>query len=158
MAKGFGDVCLKPKEVVAGRILRQSVIRHFQQVQDPRVDRTKRHSLMTIITIALLAVLSGADGFVAIETYGLAKQEWLSSFLDLSGGIPSHDTFARVFAALDPEAFASSFQSWVSSITERLGINVIHVDGKTSRGSYEREKGLKALHTVSAWSSEHQMV
>lgn len=158
MAKGFGDVLLRPKEVVAGRILRQSVIRHFQQVQDPRVERTKRHSLMTVITIALLAVLSGADGFVAIETYGLAKQEWLSSFLDLSGGIPSHDTFARVFASINPEEFASSFHSWVSSITERLGINVLHVDGKTSRGSYEREKGLKALHTVSAWSSEHQMV
>jgi predicted transposase YbfD/YdcC len=158
MRKGFGALQLGPREERAGRLLRQSVIRHFQSVEDPRIERTKRHNLMAVITIALLAVLSGADGFVAIETYGRAKQEWLCRFLDLSGGIPSHDTFARVFAAINPEEFESSFRSWVGTITERLGINVLNVDGKTSRGSYDREKGLKALHTVSAWSSEHQMV
>lgn len=158
MAKGFGVLQLRPSEVHAGRILRQSVVRHFQSVRDPRVERTKRHSLMAVITIALLAVLSGADGFVAIETYGRAKQAWLESFLDLAGGIPSHDTFARVFAAIDPTEFAASFQSWVGTLTEHLGIEVVHIDGKTARGSYDRESGLKALHTVSAWSSEHQMV
>jgi len=157
MAKGFGALPLRPSEVRAGRILRQSVVRHFQSVRDPRVERTKQHNLMAVITIAVLAVLSGADGFVAIATYGLAKQEWLESFLDLSG-IPSHDTFARVFAAIDPTEFDASFQGWVDTLTERLGIKVIHIDGKTAKGSYDRESGLKALHTVSAWSREHQMV
>jgi predicted transposase YbfD/YdcC len=113
---------------------------------------------MEIMTIAVFAVLSGADGFVAIETYGKAKQQWLESFLELPYGIPSHDTFARVFAALEPKEFEESFLSWVSSITERLGVEVIHIDGKTAKGCYEREGKLKALHSVSAWSSEHQLV
>lgn len=95
---------------------------------------------------------------MAIETYGKAKQQWLESFLELPYGIPSHDTFARVFAALEPKEFEDSFLSWVSSITERLGVEVIHIDGKTAKGSYDREGKLKALHSVSAWSSEHQLV
>jgi predicted transposase YbfD/YdcC len=158
MVKGFGRVQLSSQEARAGRILSRSVVRHFQGVGDPRVERTKQHSLMSVITIALLAVLSGADGFVAIETYGKAKQSWLESFLDLPAGIPSHDTFARVFAAIDPQEFEAGFQSWVGVVSAQLGIQVIHIDGKSARGSYDRETGLKALHTVSAWSSEHQMV
>jgi hypothetical protein len=111
-----------------------------------------------VITIAVLAVLSGADGFVAIATYEYAKQECLESFLGSSAGIPYHDTFARVFSALDLAEFDASFQSWVGTLTEHLGIKVIQIDGKTASGSYDRESGLKTLHTVSAWSSEHQMV
>jgi hypothetical protein len=95
---------------------------------------------------------------VAIETYGKAKQEWLEKFLDLSNGIPSHDTFARVLAALEPGELQDGFLSWVSSISEQLGIELIHIDGKTARGSYDREEKLKALHSVSAWSSEYGLV
>ncbi|NEO25019.1 ISAs1 family transposase, partial [Moorena sp. SIO4A5] len=94
---------------------------------------------MSIITIAILAVLSGADGFVGIETYGKAKLEWLETFLELPFGIPSHDTFGRVFGLLDPMALENSFLSWINSITEKLELNLIHVDGKTSKGSYDRE-------------------
>lgn len=96
------------------------------------------------------------DGFVAIKTYGKAKQEWLEKFLDLPNGIPSHDTFARVLGALEPGELQDGFLSWVSSISEQLGIELIHIDGKTARGSDDREEKLKALHSVSAWSSEQQ--
>ncbi len=113
---------------------------------------------MAIVTIAILAVLSGANGFVAIATYGKAKQAWLETFLDLPHGIPSHDTFGRVFAVLDPIELQNSFLAWISSITEKLDLELIHVDGKTAKGSYDRESKLKALHSVSAWSSEHGLV
>jgi len=116
------------------------------------------HQLVDIITIALLAVLSGADGWNAIETYGLAKQPWLETFLDLPNGIPSHDTFARVFARLDPDILESKFQDWVKHLAVSLGATVIAIDGKSSRGSYDREKGVRALQLVSAWASEHQLV
>ncbi len=103
-------------------------------------------------------MLSGADGFVAIETYGKAKLAWLETFLDLPYGIPSHDTFGRVFSILEPQELENSFLGWVSSITEKLGLELIHIDGKTAKGSYDREGKLKALHSVSAWSSEHGLV
>lgn len=158
MAKGFGKLALKPNQHKEAQILRKSVLKHFQHLQDPRVARTKDHSLQAILTIAILAVLSGADGFVAIETYGKAKQAWLETFLDLPHGIPSHDTFGRVFGMLEPQELQNSFLGWVSSITEKLGLEVIHIDGKTAKGSYDREGKLKSLHSVSAWSSEHGLV
>ena len=158
MASGFGPLVLPPKQAQEAHILRKSVLQHFQDLPDPRLDRTKVHPLMSVITIALFAILSGADGFVGIEAYGKAKQSWLETFIDLPSGIPSHDTFGRVFAALCPKALEERFLSWVNSITETLQINLIHIDGKTTRGSYDREKKLKALHTVSAWSSEHGLV
>ncbi len=158
MAKGFGKLVLKPHQEREAEILRKSVLSHFQHFHDPRVERTKDHNLVAIITIAILAVLSGANGFVGIQTYGQAKQAWLETFLDLPHGIPSHDTFGRVFAVLDPLELQNSFLAWIGSITEQLGLELIHVDGKTTKGSYDRESKLKALHTVSAWSSEHGLV
>lgn len=158
MAKGFGKLVLNPQQKREAEILRKSVLSHFQQLHDPRVERTKDHSLVAIITIAILAVLSGADGFVAIETYGKTKQTWLETFLDLPHGIPSHDTFGRVLSLLDPQELRNSFLGWVSSITKKLDLELIHVDGKTAKGSYDREGKLKALHSVSAWSSEHGLV
>ena len=107
MAKGFGKLVLNPQQEREAEILRKSVLKHFQQLHDPRVERTKDHSLEAIITIAILAVLSGADGFVAIATYGKTKQTWLETFLDLPHGIPSHDTFGRVFGLLDPQELLS---------------------------------------------------
>ncbi len=158
MGKGFGQLVLNPQQEREAEILRKSVLQYFQQLQDPRVERTKDHSLVAIITIAILAVLSGADGFVALETYGKAKQAWLETFLDLPQGIPSHDTFGRVLSLLDPQELRNSFLGWVSSITKKLDLELIHVDGKTAKGSYDREGKLKALHSVSAWSSEHGLV
>jgi predicted transposase YbfD/YdcC len=105
-----------------------------------------------------MAVLAGADGFVAIETYGKAKQEWLETFLELPYGIPSHDTFGRVFSLLDPQELNEAFLAWVDTLTQRLEIKLIHIDGKTLKGSYDREDKLKALQSVSAFSSEYGLV
>lgn len=131
---------------------------YFGQIPDPPVERTRIHQLLDIIAIALFAVLSGADSWVAIATYGNAKRSWLESFLSLPNGIPSHDTFARVFARLDPEAFEASFQHWVKALVSTLEAQLIAIDGKTVKGSYDREGGIKALQLVSAWASEHRVV
>ncbi len=157
MAQGFGKLVLAPPQAREATILKKSVLRHFQTLHDPRTEQT-RHNLVAIVTIAILAILSGADGFVGIETYGRSKQSWLETFLDLPHGIPSHDTFGRVFAALEPEELHNSFLAWVSTITEKLALELIHIDGKTAKGSYDREGKLKALHSVSAWSSEHGLI
>lgn len=138
--------------------IESSLIQHFAALDDPRVDRSKQHLLIDIMAIAILAVISGADGWVAIETYGNSKQEWLSSFLSLPNGIPSHDTFARVFARIDPKEFERCFRNWISSITQTIGAQVIPIDGKTLRGSYDREAKQNALTIVSAWASEHRLV
>lgn len=130
----------------------------FEQISDPRVERTRAHQLLDILAIALFAMLAGADSWVAIETYGNAKRSWLATFLALPNGIPSHDTFARVFARLDPVALESSFQQWIGALVSRLGAQVIAIDGKTLRGSYDREGKIKALQMVSAWASEHRLV
>jgi predicted transposase YbfD/YdcC len=158
MTKGFGSPVLPPQQQREAKLLRQSVLQHFQHLPDPRTGRRKDHNLVAMITIGILAVLCGADGFVAIETYGKANQAWLETFLDLPCGIPSHDTFGRVFGMLEPQELQASFLAWVSSITEKLGISLIHIDGKTAKGAYDREGQLKALHQVSAWSSEHGLV
>ena len=102
MAQGFGKLVLTRGQQREAKLLRKIVLQNFQHLEDPRVGRRRDHNLMAIISIAILAVLAGADGFVAIETYGKAKQEWLETFLDLPHGIPSHDTFGRVFGLLDP--------------------------------------------------------
>lgn len=132
--------------------------KHFATVKDPRIERTKAHNLLDIIAIALLAVLSGAEGWEEIETYGEAKKEWLKEFLELPNGIPSHDTFSRVFARIDPKEFHESFSSWLKTVTKKLGVEVVAIDGKTVKGSYDREAKKKALHLVSAWSSSHRLV
>ncbi|GAB4216473.1 MAG: ISAs1-like element ISCbu1 family transposase [Synechococcales cyanobacterium] len=138
--------------------LQESILIHFGNITDPRVKARSRHNLLNIIVIALFAVLCGADGWIGVETYGKAKQDWLSTFLDLSEGIPSHDTFGRVFSILNPEELEQSFQGWVRLIAQKLGLNVIAIDGKSMKGSYDRESSLEALQMVSAWSSVHGLV
>jgi predicted transposase YbfD/YdcC len=155
MSQGFGDFVLPPQQIREAKVLEKSVLRHFQGVTDPREASRNTYPLTSIITIAILAVLSGADGCTAIETYGKAKQSWLGTFLDLPGGIPSHDTFGRVLAMLDPKEVENCFLSWIKTITEKLDIKLIHIDGKEHNGSYDRKEKLKSLHSVSAWSSEH---
>jgi hypothetical protein len=95
-------------------ILNASFFKHFANLNDPRIDRSKEHLLKDIRSIAILAIISGADGWVAIEAYGNAKYEWLKRFLELPNGIPSHDTFSRVFARIEPEQFQQCFLSWVN--------------------------------------------
>ena len=99
--------------------LRRMIAEEFLSViQDPRVERTRKHSLETILVIALLAVICGADSFVAMETYAKSREEWLATFLDLEGGVPSHDTFGRVFAALNPMMLAEAFRRWTAAMAD----------------------------------------
>jgi predicted transposase YbfD/YdcC len=135
-----------------------TIAEHFFSLEDPRMDRTKLHPLENIIVIALCAVICGADGWVEIELFGEAKRQWFAKFLDLSNGIPSHDTFGRVFARLDAEQFQRSFVSWVQAICQVLEGQVVAVDGKTARRSHNRSIGKEAIHMVSAWAAENQLV
>ncbi len=134
------------------------MLNEIKHLDDPRTKRKPLHLLVDIVTIAIFATLAGADTMEAVETYGKAKQAWLSTLLELPHGIPSHDTFSRVFAQLAPEQFNQFFLKWIEHITAQLPIKLIHIDGKTLRGSKDRKKGLKALHSVSAWASEHHLV
>ena len=140
---------IKPKITIAD---------HFADLSDPRVERTKYHLLTDIITIAICGVICGADSWVAIETYGKAKQQWLQKFLDLSNGIPSHDTFARVFARIDPQEFQSGFLNWIKSISKITEGEVIAIDGKSLRGSYDKAKDKAAIHMINAWAITNRLV
>jgi len=140
----------------------KGITRDFQEyftfLKDPRVERTKLHLLSDIITISILAVIAGALGWEDIEEYGINKKEWLSTFLKLEFGIPSPDTFRRVFERINPKEFEQCFRLWVQSLVENLGVEVVAIDGKALKGSYDRKSHLKALHMVSAWSNEHRLV
>jgi predicted transposase YbfD/YdcC len=116
------------------------------------------HLLSDILIIALLAVLAGAQGWEDMHLYGVSKQAWLSTFLPLPHGIASADTFRRVFERIEPQQFEQCFQRWVMWLTRELGIEAIAIDGKTLRGSYDRNSMTPALHLVSAWASEHRLV
>jgi len=162
MARGFSKAVnsqQKPTDSLPSmNFLNTSFLEHFADLNDPRIERSKEHLLKDIIAIAILAIISGADGWVAIEAYGHAKYEWLKSFLELANGIPSHDTFSRVFSRIEPEQFQECFLSWVNSIVKELELEVIAIDGKTMKQSYDRNHQQKALHIVTAWSSSHQLV
>jgi hypothetical protein len=128
----------------------------FATIVDPRVARTRLHQLNDILTIAILSVLAGGQGWEEMEVYGLSKRQWLSTFLALPHGIPSADTFRRVFEQIQPQQFERCFEQWVQALVDDLGIQVIAIDGKSLRGSYDRASGKKALHLVSAWATEHR--
>jgi len=135
-----------------------SIVKHFGKIRDPRIDRTKRHKLLDILIIAICAVICGADSWVDIELFGKSKIEWLRTFMKLPNGIPSHDTFGRVFAALNPEEFENSFMEWVRAINQLTAGQVIALDGKQMRGSKDVPAGKEAIYMVSAWATENQLV
>lgn len=138
--------------------LKSSIEECFGGIPDKRIQKKTAHKLIDIIGISILAVICGADSWSAIETYGKAKQDWLSTFLELENGIPSHDTFARVIGRLEPEILEQNFQKWIAQMTGKLGLKVVAIDGKTIKGSYDRENSLKSIQMVSAWSSSHRLV
>ena len=128
---------------------------HFSILPDPRMERTKKHRLLDIIFIAICTVICGGEDFTDMELFGKAKEEWLRTVLELPHGIPSHDTFGRVFALLDPTAFGECFISFAAALHEVTKGEVIALDGKTVRHSFDTATGKKAVHLVSAWASEH---
>lgn len=134
-----------------------SFAEHFAELEDPRVMRTQLHPLINIVLIGLCAVLCGAQHFTQMEAFGKAKHEWLAKFLDLSNGIPSHNTFNNVFARLKPEQFERCLLSWMSSLHEATGGGIISLDGKTLRSSYDRAHGKAAVHMVSAWATANHL-
>lgn len=134
-----------------------TITKHFSQLDDPR-RYNRRHLLLDIIVIAICAAICGADNWVDVENFGKAKYDWFEQFLELPHGIPSHDTFGRVFALLDAEQFEKCFVEWVQLVNEVTEGQTVPVDGKTLRRSHDKTLGKKALHIVSAWASENRLV
>ncbi len=143
--------------------LSSDFLSYFSELEDPRVgDRNHRHKLDDIFAIVILATICGADNWVEIAEFGQAREDWLREFLELPHGIPSHDTFGRVFSLLDAGVFEESFTNWAHSLPvlmeSGLRREVIAIDGKTSRGSHNRRKDQNPLHLVSAWASDQGLV
>ena len=134
------------------------LLRAFASLKDPRVNRTKRHSLGDILAIAICGIICGADGWTQVAKFGRCKLEWFQTFLDLPNGIPSHDTFGRLFAALDPRAFEACFMKWIADLAIATAGRLIAIDGKTIRRSLDTANGQAAIHMVNAWCLANHMV
>lgn len=135
-----------------------SLLQHFSKIEDPRIARHKKHRLSDIFFIAICATICGADNWVAIETFGKAKKDWFTELLNLEHGIPSHDTFGNVFAAIDTQKFSEAFSCWVADLAQLTPGQVIAIDGKCLRGSIDRSSGKAAIYMVSAWAHQNQLV
>jgi predicted transposase YbfD/YdcC len=135
-----------------------TLLKHFGELADPRIDRHKEHKLIDVLVIAICAILCGANDWVAVETFGQAKRAWFARFLDLAHGIPSHDTFGRVFAVLSPEALQGCFLRWIQAVAQVTQGQVVAIDGKTLRRSYDRHSAKAAIHMVSAWATHNRVV
>ncbi len=130
-----------------------SIVDHFEELADPRIERNKKHALIDIIILTICAVITGSETWEEIEDYGHYKEEWLKSFLPLQNGIPSHDTIRRLFIRLNPEELQRCFMSWIEAVREVIAGDVIAVDGKTLRRSGEQVSGKSPIHMVSAWAA-----
>lgn len=131
---------------------------YFKVIRDPRVERTKKHRLESLLFIAVCGVVCGAESWTEIQEFGEEKREWLSRYVDLTHGIPSHDTFGRVFALLDSKKFQESFLEWIESVHQKTQGRIVAIDGKSLRRSHDRAKDKEALHLVHAWASENHML
>ncbi|MFN6185413.1 MAG: ISAs1 family transposase, partial [Microcystis sp.] len=146
MGKGFAPVLLtgnnaqlKPElPLTSIHEIQASLLTYLQDIPDPRVSRTQKHLLTDILVIAVLAVIAGAEGWEDMENYGLSKQSWLSEFLELPNGIPSDDTFRRVFERINPEVLAKVLSQWLPHLIGSLSGEIVPIDGKSLRGSYDR--------------------
>ena len=149
-----------PLGMEVGMDLSDTFLAYFDDIKDPRMrtHRNFRHSLSDIIIITVLAAICGADGWAEIEFFANAKKDWLETFLKLPNGIPSQDTFARVFSLIDPEKFEECFLKWINSLDIDLEKEIIAIDGKRVRGSGNKRKNEPALHLVSAWAAKNRVM
>ena len=131
---------------------------YFSKLEDPRTEQGKRHQLLDIIAMTICAVIGGAEGWCDVEWFVKSKYDWFKGFLAMPNGVPSHDTFGRVFAAIDAEQFRNCFMDWARDVSELTRGQVIAVDGKTLRRSHDRSAGKSAIHMVSAWAAENSLV
>jgi predicted transposase YbfD/YdcC len=131
-----------------------SIVEHFRALEDPRIERTKKHLLLAILVIALCTLLTGGEGFQDMALFGKSKQAWLQTFLALPHGIPSHDTFGRVFARLNPQRFQQCFLSWPQAVAQLTQGALVSLDGKTVRASFDRATASSPVHMLSAWCSD----
>lgn len=136
----------------------EQLVGHFEAIEDPRCRGKVEHRLVDILVIAVCAVIACAESWDDIALYGRSKLAWLRTFLALPNGIPSHDTFRRVFMLIDPEAFETGFSAWAGSLAAGFGREVIAIDGKTLRRSFDHKREHAPLHLVSAWASERGLV
>lgn len=136
----------------------QTLIEHFSKLEDPRVERNKKHELIDVIVLCVCAVVSGANGWSDIEEFGRAKLEWLRRYVPLANGVPVDDTIARIISALSVTGFQECFRNWVDDVVTLSDNEIVAVDGKTHRRSHDRPRGVKALHMVSAWASRNGVV
>lgn len=132
-----------------------SIVTHFQTLEDPRIARTKKHNLLDILIIAVCTLLTGGEGFQDMELFGKSKHAWLQTFLALPHGIPSHDTFGRVFARLNPRRFQECFLSWTQAVVQLTQGTLVSLDGKTVKASFDRATAASPLHMLSAWCSDN---
>ena len=136
----------------------EAIDEHFRKVDDPRKERTKDHKLIDIIVISICAVICGAEGWVDVELFGKSKLHWLKTFLELPNGIPSHDTFGRVFSRIDAQQFQLAFYEWVLAVNEIVQGQIINIDGKCLCGSDDKRLGKRAIYMVSAWAEANEIV
>lgn len=144
------------EQVEARNLSETSLLAHLSGLPDPRIDRRRRHELLDILVIAICSLLCGAEGFNDMEDFGKAKEAWFRGFLKLPNGIPSHDTFNRVLAALDPQAFLECFLRWTQSLRQAVDQEIVAIDGKALRQALNRGEPLK--YVVSAWASSNRLV
>ena len=135
----------------------KTIEEYFSELTDCRIARNRRHKLIDIIVISICATLSRCEDFVDIAEYGELKEDWLSTFLELPNGIPSHDTFTRVFRRLDPEGFQKCFSNWVEALRQEISGEIVSIDGKTIRRAVDKASAQSGLHVVSAWANENEL-
>ena len=139
--------------------LSDTFLHYFEDIKDPREDNhNRRHELVDIFVITILGTICDANGWNELYDFATAKKDWLKDFLSLPNGIPSHDTLRRVFSLMNPKKFDSTFSSWIASLSIDPKNQIIAIDGKTLRGSIDKKKKQKAMHLVSAWTSEHKIM
>jgi predicted transposase YbfD/YdcC len=153
-----GGICLDLKEEQQMvRMGSASFEQHFQDLQDPRVERTRKHPLINVVFMAVCGVLSGANSIAGIHEFAIDRRSWFARYIDLTNDIPSEDTFGRVLARLDPGAFEKCLLSWIQAVQEVTENRLIAIDGKTLRSSSDHEQGRAAIHMVSAWATENKL-